>query len=112
MATTLFSNTIAITKAPRDGSSFTVVIESSNGNVFRPSSISTTLYCKVYDNFEDITDTLDAWRFNWKRTTADALSDVNWNNLDKARRKKSVTITSDDCVGRTVFECELDLDDL
>lgn len=93
-----------------DGRSFTVTIESSNGSVFRLEDISTTLCCRVYINTEEITETLDASRFRWKRSSSSPSSDEAWNTSSKAIGHKSVTITPTDCSGRTVFFCEIDWD--
>lgn len=111
MATTIYSSSIAVRKAAKDGWSFTVTIESSNGNVFRPTNINTTLTCHVFKNGTEITDDLEAWRFMWKRTTSDSAADTSWNNLSKARRTKTVDITTADCLGRTVFDCEVEIGD-
>ncbi len=92
-----------------DGSSFTVSIQSSNGSVFRPGRADTILSCRVYRNTEEITDSLDPWRFCWKRVGTDSADDLRWNTSSKAIGHKSVQITSTDCAGRTVFFCEIDL---
>lgn len=92
-----------------DGKAFNVVIESTNGNIFRPQSVSTTLNCRVYLNGEDVTDTLEASRFNWTRNTGNEELDESWGNLSKARSHKSIDITTDDCIGRTVFDCIVDI---
>lgn len=100
-------------KQGEDGSSFTVSILSSNGSVFRmKESVSTTLSVQVLKNNEDITDTLDDSRFQWKRNTGNKEEDANWNTLSKALYHKFVVITKDDCLGRTVFDCEVDLENL
>jgi hypothetical protein len=95
--------------AGEDGSSFTVSIHSSNGSVFRPGQADTILTCHVYCNTTEITDGLDASRFQWKRLSADPVDDGRWNTSSKAIAHKSVEIKSADCVGRTVFFCEIDL---
>lgn len=91
------------------GEAYTTVIESSNGNVFRPTSISTTLSCRVYFGTKEITDTLEDYRFNWKRNTGNTDSDNSWNNSSKAIGKKSIDVTTEDCIGRTVFDCIVDI---
>ena len=95
-----------------DGKSFTVVIESSNGALFRLNSISTTLTCKVFRNSIDISDSLESSRFKWVRKTDDEIGDEEWNTTSKALYKKSITIESQDCIGRTVFNCEVDLENI
>jgi len=92
-----------------DGSSFTLTIESSNGSMFRPGQTDTTLLCRVYLNTTEITTTLDASRFHWRRTSTDPPDDERWNTSSKAIGHKSVDITPVDCRGRTVFFCEIDL---
>lgn len=93
----------------RDGVSYTINIISSNGAVFRNTNINTTLSCQVLRNSEDITDTLEETRFKWKRTTGNNTGDEIWNTSEKALNHKSVAITEADCLGRTVFNCEVDL---
>lgn len=91
------------------GRSFTVVIESSNGNVFRPANIKTTLSCRVYANDEEITENIPEYNFNWKRNTGNSTEDEKWNTSSKALGHRSVDITTEDCLGRTVFNCEVEL---
>lgn len=91
------------------GRSFTVVIESSNGNVFRPTNIKTTLSCRVYANDEEITESIPEYNYNWKRTTGYPIEDAKWNTTSKAIGHRSIDITTDDCLGRTVFNCEVEL---
>ncbi len=94
-----------------DGQSFTIVIESSNGSVYRPSStLNLMLTCKVYMNTEEITDSLDDWRFQWIRTSGDQTGDERWNTSSKAVGHKAVEITNEDVYGRSVFECEVELE--
>lgn len=95
-----------------DGKSFMVVIESSNGTLFRTNLINTTLTCKVYQNAIDITGTLEDYRFKWVRKTEDEISDEAFNTSSKALYKKSILIESEDCIGRTVFFCEVDLENI
>lgn len=92
-----------------DGRSYTVVVSSSNGNVFRPSNISTRLSCQVLENSTDITRTLEEWRFRWTRTSSDAAGDGKWNTSSKALGHRDVEITEDDCHGRTVFTCTVEI---
>lgn len=98
-------------KDGEDGVSFTVVIESSNGNIFRLGSIDTKLTCKVYFNNKDITDELDDSKFTWRRVSSspDSMEDERWNTSRKALFHKFVDITPEDCIGRTVFFCDVDI---
>jgi len=93
------------------GESFSINITSTNGSVFRINDVNTTLSCHVYVNTTEITDALNAYRFRWKRISSDPVDDERWNSLGKAIAHKSVDITPADCIGRTVFSCEVDLSD-
>lgn len=99
-------------KKGADGSSFTTDVESSNGSLFRPNSVDTVLSCKVLKNNLDITNELEDYRFKWIRKTDDALSDEIWNTSSKALNSKTLIVNSSDCIGRTVFNCEVDLKNL
>lgn len=96
-----------------DAKSYTIQIRSTNGMVFRVNQeVETTLYIQVLAGTEDITDSMEDYRFNWKRKTGNEIEDAKWNSLSKANSHKSVDITTEDCLGRTVFECEVNLDNL
>lgn len=95
-----------------DGISFTVVIESSNGDIFRPGEIETTLSCRVYINGTETTNDIAESKFNWRRNTGDATEDGKWNTSSKAVGHRSVDITSADCNGRTVFDCDVELPEI
>ena len=102
--------TISESVKGEDGFSFTLQITSSNGSTFRFPNVSTVLSCVVFKNTDDITDQLEDSRFSWKRNSGDAVADYRWNTSSKAIGHKSVSITSEDCSGRTVFDCEVDLE--
>ncbi len=95
-----------------DGKAITTTIESSNGSIFRIGQVDTTLFCRVYSNTTEITDAIDSSRFQWKRVSEDKIDDERWSTSAKATGQKEVTITSEDCKGRTVFFCEVDLSGL
>lgn len=95
-----------------DGESFTVSITSSNGSVFRSGMANTTLTCHVFRNTDEITDTLEDWRFMWKRESGDSASDLSWANKSKAMGHKSVRINAEDCLGRAVFFCEVEIGEI
>ena len=93
------------------GYSYSLFINSSNGNVFRLPAVNTTLSAQVLRNNEDITASLEDWRFSWKRVTSDSTADEQWNTSSKAIGHKTIDITGADCIGRTVFTLEVELDD-
>ena len=65
--------------------------------------------CKVYSWDIDITNTLDASLFNWKRTSNDSELDAIWNAMPEHQGVKSITIGADDVVDNSSFTCEVDL---
>lgn len=93
----------------KDGESYTVIIHSDNGMIFRQNNIKVTLSCQVLRNNEDVTSSLEDWRFTWKRTTESVTEDERWNTSSKAIGHKEVVITDKDCIGRTVFTCSVEL---
>ena len=113
MNPSIFSDIVTITKKAKDGFSYTLLISSSNGSVFRIyDKVDTTLSIQVLKNNEDITGQLEDYRFKWSRNTGNEVEDEKWNTSSKALYHKSVKITKEDCIGRTVFECEVDLGNL
>lgn len=110
-----FNKIISLTKSKpgKDGVAFSIFIQSSNGLVFRTGEyVETTLTVQVLKSTEDITDTMEDSRFRWIRKTGDDIEDERWNTSSKALYHKSVHITTEDCIGRTVFECEVDLSNM
>lgn len=103
------SEGISDTKGPQGvpGQSYTTEIISSNGSIFRVPNINTTLSCIVLKNTHDITQELSDSAFTWKRKSSDPIDDERWNTSSKAIGHKSVQITNQDCIGRTVFFCEV-----
>ena len=102
-----------ISNKGKDGSSYTVVIESSDGSVFRLSSnLSTTLSCRVFRNTTEITDLLEEWRFHWYRKSGDLSGDERWSTSSKAIGQKCVQLSNEDVYGRSVFSCEVELEEI
>ena len=92
-----------------DGRGLTVNVTSSNGSIFRMDGVDTVLSCQVLENGRDITDSLGDERFRWKRNTGDESEDEKWNTGSKALYHKTLHVLPEDCRGRTVFACEVDL---
>lgn len=68
----------------------------------------TVITASVYKDGEDITSTLGASKFNWKRSSGSSNeSDEAWNNNHKGQ--KTVTITHNDVDNSTHFWCEVDI---
>jgi len=98
-------------KLPTDGeNAISIQIFSSNGNIFRKGTINTSLDCRVFSGSEEITDSINESLFNWKRTsTLGNQEDEKWNTSSKAMGRKTIELTPEDVVGRTVFSCEVNI---
>lgn len=63
------------------GNAITVIIESTNGTIFDPDSISsTTLIARVFQNGVEVTNDYPASQFKWRRVSKlDTSGDYAWN---------------------------------
>jgi hypothetical protein len=94
--------------AGEDGEdAITLVVVSTNGNIFRPELTDTILEARVYQAGEEITDQYDASRFRWTRKSDDSAADDVWNSAHYSTGGKSIQITDEDVEKRATFFCEL-----
>ena len=66
---------------------------------------TTTLTARVWHGSENVTDSLPASRFQWKRKSADGTADGIWNAAHTGM--KSVTLTTRDVLYSATYDCEL-----
>ena len=66
---------------------------------------NTTLSVRVWHGSENVTDTLPAARFNWKRVSSDSTADALWNAAHTGM--KSITLTTTDVLYSATYTCEL-----
>lgn len=88
---------------------YRVEITTEDSTIISTADDKATITCKVYSWDADITDTLDASLFNWKRTSGNAESDAIWNAMPEYQGIKSIVIDADDVVGNSSFICEVSL---
>lgn len=104
----IYTNQLTIFKV-RDGyGAYSVEITSSNGNIFQNNRIDTELSTHVYIAGSDITDTIPAEEFSWKRISDDPTSDTQWNN--KNLKGKTIRITNKDVKKKATFVCTVVID--
>lgn len=104
----IYTNQLTIFKV-RDGyGAYSVEITSSNGNIFQNNRIDTELSTHVYIAGSDITDTIPAEEFSWKRISDDPISDTQWNN--KNLKGKTIRITNKDVKKKATFICTVVID--
>lgn len=89
---------------------YTMNIFSSNGTIFRPGMINTTLTPSLYLGQSDVTDMYDETHFIWTRQSADSDGDHYWNAAH-TNGIKNLHITSDDVLGGASFTCSFFNDD-
>ena len=88
---------------------YSVEITTTDSTTISTASDQATLTCKVYSWDSDITNTLDASLFMWKRVSSDTNSDTIWNAMPEHQGVKSITIDADDVINNSSFACEVDL---
>ena len=81
-------------------------VEIVAGTVFLTENVrSTTLTARVWHGNEDITETIPASRFQWRRQSDDSMADAAWN--DAHQGLKSVLVSTADVLRQASFNCEL-----
>ena len=83
---------------------YTLSIYSSNGVVFRPGMINTTLSPTLYLGQSNVTDMYDETHFIWTRQSPDSDGDHYWN-MAHANGTKGLHITNEDVFGGASFTC-------
>lgn len=81
-------------------------VVSSNGDIFRPHLLDTTLEVRVYRNGEDITHTFSDADFRWKRRSDDSFADEQWNSAHYSTGGKTLHVTDADVQRRATFFCD------
>lgn len=79
-------------------------IEIDGGGYISSSSPTTTLAAKVFQGNDDVTNNMNANRFNWKRVSDDTSGDLKWNDGHKG--VKMVVLARDDVLYHAEFTCE------
>ena len=77
----------------------------STSDILSEDIPSITLAAKAWHGSTDVTNSLAASRFNWKRTTNNSAADTTWNNNHTGM--KSITLTCADVDYSATYSCEL-----
>lgn len=83
-----------------------VVVYSKSGVFIKNRATTCTIYAQVLIGDVDITNTFNKQEFSWVRISEDAEADVQWNEEHKYLGPE-ITITSDDVIGSSLFECNV-----
>lgn len=88
--------------------SYKLEMLSTRGTRCNTTGFSTVLYIRLYKNGEDITDSIPATNFKWKRVSGNSevskLEDAEWN-LRFAGGSKECPITKEDVRRNSMFTC-------
>jgi hypothetical protein len=90
-------------------SGYDVVIESTNGNIFRVGqSKNTWLIARVFQGGTEVTNTLSESRFIWRKSSYyDKSGDAAWNLARRASPAKSIYVTIDSIESIATFYCDI-----
>ena len=110
-ASLLDSQYIPVVYKGSDGKAYLVVIESTNGTEFRVGqSTNTLLKAYVFLNGINITDTINAGWFRWRRVSLLPKpipnDDNTWNSLYQSGYKQ-ISINVDDVDAKATFFCDI-----
>jgi len=95
----------------KDAVTYRVVVESSNGDVFKPGqTLTTILRARVFKNDVEVTDDIPASNFMWTRVSYDPQpipnDDSTWNQTYSSGYK-AITISVSDVWQRATFHCDI-----
>jgi len=95
----------------KDAVTYNVIVESSNGDTFRPgATFATTLVARVFKNDQEVTDILPATKFRWTRVSyypqPPPADDSTWNQTYSSGYK-SIVLSISDVWQRATFHCDI-----
>ena len=88
---------------------YRVEIVTQDSTIISESTDKANIVCNVYSWDVNITDSLNAGMFNWKRISSNEDADEIWNNMPEHQGVKSITINANDVIGNSSFYCEVNL---
>lgn len=88
---------------------YSIEITTTDPTVISSADATATITCRVYSWGTDITNTLPASIFNWKRTSGNSNLDNTWNAMPEHQGVKFITIDANDVVDNSSFICEVNL---
>lgn len=95
-------------RGPPGDSAYNVVVESSEGTIFRPGLGSTTLLsARIFSGTAEVTDQFPASSFVWSRQSSDPGADALWNADYANGGYKHVLVSVDDVQARATFFCSI-----
>lgn len=90
---------------------YRIEIRCEGPQILRVKNQTAKLSCHVYSWDADITNSLDASFFSWKRHSDNPDHDEIWNNMSIHKGCKTLTISTEDIIENANFSCEVNLPD-
>jgi phage minor structural protein len=87
---------------------YKIELHSSKGFTFKNGAIDTTVTAKVYRGKDDITTTVPASGFIWKKYDRNGILDQQWTDAHVGVGN-IIAITSDDVYQKAIFSCDVDI---
>ncbi|AKQ08519.1 hypothetical protein PQE66_gp204 [Bacillus phage PBC2] len=87
---------------------YKVEFYSSKGFTFKNGQIDTDIIATIYKGKTDITETIPASGFKWKKFDKDGNLDTNWMNAN-ANLGRKIHVTIEDVNQRATFKCDIDI---
>lgn len=91
---------------PPGEAAYSVIIESSNGYIFRNGQISTILSARIFRGDLEITNDINVVQFKWTRISDDPTGDQIWNDR-YVGGTRTIILTDEDVFQRATFKCEI-----
>lgn len=105
----LYKRNFNYNKVRQGESPYLLILQSTNGLVFKGGDISTTIYAVVMKGSEIVTDTIPETAFQWQKLDKDGNIIQGWTPTYVANEKDKIVITPSDIVERATFNCILSL---
>ena len=87
--------------------SYAVVIESTNGNIFKlGQGFTTTLKARVFRNGVEVTDSIPLSGFSWRRVSSLPLDDATWNATYMSGHRQ-IDVSASAETDRATFHCDV-----
>ena len=77
----------------------------STSDILSEDIQQTTLTARVWHGSQNVTESIPAARFQWKRKSSDSTADAIWNNAHTGM--KSILLTTRDVLYSATYDCEL-----
>ena len=98
-------------KKINDSKMYRIEVICTGPQILKIKNQTAILSCRVYSWDTDITDSLDASLFNWKRHSNNSDYDEIWNANTIHKGRKTLTISTEDITDNANFSCEVTLPD-